>query len=123
MSSPYSGQAGDSAWAFARAALDSGHRVYRVFFYHEGIYHGSALSVSAQDEPDKLQRWVDLSGEHDIDMVLCIASALKRGLLDPVEAQRHDRAAATIHPAFDLSGLGQLIDASACSDRLITFGS
>jgi tRNA 2-thiouridine synthesizing protein D len=123
LSSPWSAQSSDSAWHFARAVLAQGHDLYRVFFYHEGIYQGSSLSVAPQDEVDRVQRWADLAETHDTDLVLCIASAVKRGLLDATEAQRHERSAANIHPAFTLSGLGQLIDASAVSDRLLTFGN
>jgi len=123
LGSPHSTQSGDSAWQFARAVLDGGHELYRVFFYHDGIYQGSSLSVTPQGEIDRVQRWADLATEQNTELVLCIASAVKRGLLDETEAHRHDRAAASIHPAFTLAGLGQLIDASAVSDRLLTFGN
>lgn len=123
LSSPWSAQGGDSAWHFARAVIGQGHELYRVFFYHEGIYTGSSLSIAPQDEDDRVQRWAELAEHNDTDLVLCIASALKRGLLDETEARRHQRAGANIHPAFTLSGLGQLIDASAVSDRLLTFGT
>jgi tRNA 2-thiouridine synthesizing protein D len=43
-------------------------------------------------------------------------------MLDQVEADRHERPCATINPLFTVSGLGQLVDACASSDRLITFG-
>jgi tRNA 2-thiouridine synthesizing protein D len=123
LSSPHSAQAGDSAWQFANAAVAEGHSVYRVFFYHEGVYHGSELGISPQDEKDRVLRWVDFSTQHDAELVLCISSALRRGLLDASEAERHDKHASSIHPAFVLSGLGQLVDASVHSDRLLTFGS
>ncbi len=123
LGSPNSAQSGDSAWQFARAVLDGGHELYRVFFYHDGIYQGNKLSVTPQGEIDRVQRWADLAAEQNTELVLCIASAVKRGLLDQTEADRHERAAASIHPAFTLSGLGQLIDASAASDRLLTFGN
>jgi tRNA 2-thiouridine synthesizing protein D len=122
MSSPQGSQAGDSAWRFARAALDTGHEVYRVFFYLEGSYHGNALSVPPQDEVDRAARWAELAAQHDVDLVLCIASAAKRGVLDADEAARHEKAAASAHPAFTVSGLGQLVDAHLNSDRLVTFG-
>ena len=123
LSAPHSAQAGDSAWQFASAAVAAGHSVYRVFFYHEGVYHGSELSISPQDEQDRVLRWAEFSAQHNTELVLCISSAIRRGLLDSGEAERYDKTAASIHPAFVISGLGQLIDASAHSDRLLTFGS
>ncbi len=122
LNAPSSGQAGDSAWAFARAVVDAGHELYRVFFYHEGVGHGDRLATPAQDEVDRQARWASLAEETGTDLVLCIASAVKRGVLDAGEASRHEKTAASAHPAFELSGLGQLVDAHMQSDRLVTFG-
>lgn len=122
LGSPHAHQSADSAWHFAHAAVDAGHRVYRVFFYHEGVFHGSELAVTPQDEVNPVQRWATFARANDCELVLCISSALKRGLLDADEADRHDKSTASVHPAFELSGLGQLVDAAARSDRLITFG-
>jgi len=69
-----------------------------------------------------MQPWVELAEHHAVELVLCISSALKRGMLDRAEAVRHEKPGPTIHPAFNIGGLGQLVDASAHSDRLITFG-
>jgi tRNA 2-thiouridine synthesizing protein D len=88
----------------------------------EGTFSGASNCVLPQDEGDPLELWLDLSQQNEIDLVLCISSALKRGLLDETEAQRYEKPAATVHPAFVISGLGQLVDAAAKSDRLITFG-
>ena len=75
-----------------------------------------------QDESSGLQAWVDLAERHGVDLVLCVSSALRYGMLDNTEAERHERPAASIHPSFTISGLGQLVDATATSDRLVTFG-
>jgi tRNA 2-thiouridine synthesizing protein D len=122
LNSPHASQAGDSAWQFARAAVAEGHSVYRVFFYHEGVYHGSELGVCPQDEQNRVLRWAEFAYSNDTSLVLCISSAVKRGLLDASEANRHDKLATSMHPAFALAGLGELIDASAHSDRLLSFG-
>jgi tRNA 2-thiouridine synthesizing protein D len=119
---PLASQSGDSAWHFAKAAVDSGHQLHRIFFYHEGVYHGSGFSIPPQDEVNRLQRWTELSSQSGVELVLCISSAARRGLLDLSEAHRHSKAAATVPDAFTLSGLGELVDATANSDRLITFG-
>ena len=34
---PYTHEATDSAYLFARAAIEKGHQVSRVFFYHDGV--------------------------------------------------------------------------------------
>ncbi|MEH6582166.1 MAG: sulfurtransferase complex subunit TusD [Halioglobus sp.] len=122
LSSPASGQTARSAALFAQAVLEGGHSIERVFFMDEGSYAGDAHRVQAQDEPDPMALWVSLAEQHRLDLVLCVSSAIKRGLLDQSEADRYEKSAASVHPAFVISGLGQLVDASAKSDRLITFG-
>lgn len=102
--------------------MRAGHELYRVFFYHEGVYHGSQLNVTPQDEIDRVQRWAELADQSGVELVLCVASALQRGVLDATEASRYERSAHNIHPAFVIAGLGQLVDAGIHSDRLLTFG-
>lgn len=122
MSSPASGHGARTAAAFAHAVISRGHSINRVFFLDEGTATGSAVAVFPQDEADRLQPWLELADQHGVELVLCISSALKRGMLDETGAKRHERAAATAHPAFVISGLGQLIDATNSADRLVTFG-
>lgn len=123
LGSPYAGGSSDSAWRYARAVLDEGHELYRIFFYHEGVYLGNDLGAPPQDETNHTRRWAELAGESSTELVLCVASALKRGILDDREATRHEKTGASAHPGFLISGLGQLIDAHAHCDRLVTFGS
>lgn len=122
LSSPSSGQTARSAALFAQALIERGHSLHRVFFIDEGVHAGSNNHVLPQDENNPMEIWVALKEQYEVDLVLCVSSALKRGLLDANEAERHEKQSATTHPAFVISGLGQLVDASAASDRLITFG-
>jgi tRNA 2-thiouridine synthesizing protein D len=105
-----------------RALLQRGHKVMRVFFLDEGVSCGLGTAVEAQDELDQLTQWTELACEHSVELVLCVSSALRRGVLDSSEAQRHEKSSATISDAFTIGGLGLLVEASASSDRLLTFG-
>ncbi len=122
LSSPTSGHSAQTAACFAHSVISRGHSIKRVFFLDEGTANGSQVAVFPQDEVDRLQPWVDLTNNHGVELVLCISSALKHSMLDKAEADRYERACATVHPAFVVSGLGQLIDAAFNSDRLMTFG-
>lgn len=102
--------------------LGRGHTIRRVFFLDAGTLASSGNSVFAQDESDPVRLWVALAEQHAVELVICISSALKHGMLDQAEANRHERLAPTINPMFSVAGLGQLVDACAHSDRLITFG-
>ena len=119
---PYTHQASDSAYHFARAVLAAGHDIFRVFFYHDGVYNGSRLSAPPQDERNIHTRWAQLATEYNLDMVLCIAAAQRRGILDRAEQKRHAKDANNISPGFRIAGLGQLIEAGIKADRLISFG-
>ena len=119
---PYTSQASDSAYRFALALLENGHTLHRVFFYQDGVHTASALSTPPQDEIHFTQNWQALAQQHNIDLVVCIAAALKRGLLNQQEASRYDKTTFNLAEGFEISGLGQLVDAAVMSDRLITFG-
>ncbi|MEZ7942824.1 MAG: sulfurtransferase complex subunit TusD [Halioglobus sp.] len=122
LSSPFSGHCSRSAAEFAHCVIARGHTIHRIFFLDAGTLASAASSVSAQDEDTSLKGWSELADQHGVDLAICITSALKHGMLDQVEADRHERRCATINPLFTVSGLGQLVDACASSDRLITFG-
>jgi tRNA 2-thiouridine synthesizing protein D len=122
LSSPISGHGSRSAAEFAHCAIARGHSIHRVFFLDAGTLASSANHVFPQDESDPARSWVDLAEKHGVDLVICISSALKHGMLDQVEANRYERPCPTINPIFTVSGLGQLVDACAHSDRVITFG-
>jgi len=119
---PYQHQASDSAYLFTKAALEKGHEIFRVFFYHDGVNNASRLAVPPQDDRNVTQRWSELAKEHNLDLVVCVAAALRRGLLDENEAKRNGKNADNIAEGFRISGLGQLIEAGIQSDRLVVFG-
>ncbi|MFO7542003.1 MAG: sulfurtransferase complex subunit TusD [Thiobacillus sp.] len=108
---PYSHQASDTAYLFTRAAIEKGHKVPRVFFYHDGVYNSTRLGEPPQDDRNVVTRWSKLAEEHGIDLVVCVAAALRRGIKDEILA-----------PGFRISGLGQLVEMGIQHDRLVTFG-
>jgi tRNA 2-thiouridine synthesizing protein D len=119
---PYTHEASDTAYQFTKAALAKGHEIYRVFFYHDGVNNGTRLTVPPQDDRNIVKRWSDRAAQHELDLVLCIAAALRRGLMDPAEAKRNGKDADNLAPGFRISGLGQLIEAGIQADRLVVFG-
>ena len=119
---PYTHQASDSAYNFTKACLDKGHEVFRVFFYNDGVNNGTRLTVPPQDDRNLQKNWTELAEKHDLDMVVCIAAAQRRGILDANEAKRQGKDADNIAPGFRISGLGQLVEAGIAADRLVVFG-
>ncbi len=108
---PYQHQASDSAYLFAKAAIAKGHEVWRDFLFHDGVYNASKLTGPPQDDRHIVNRWAKLAEEHNVDLVVCVAAALRRGIKDENLAQ-----------GFRISGLGQRVEAGIKSDRLVTFG-
>lgn len=119
---PYTHEASDTAYQFVKAALAKGHEVFRVFFYHDGVNNASRLTVPPQDDRNIVKRWSELAQQHGLDLVVCIAAAQRRGLMDASEAKRNGKDADNIAPGFRISGLGQLIEAGIEADRLVVFG-
>ncbi len=119
---PYTHQASDSAYQFTKAALEKGHEIYRVFFYHDGVNNGTRLTVPPQDERNIQLNWTELGEKYNLDLVVCVAAAQRRGILDESEAKRNGKDADNIAPGFRISGLGQLIETGIESDRVVAFG-
>ena len=88
---PYQHQASDSAYLFAKAAIDEGHTIFRVFFYHDGVNNGTRLATPPQDDRHIPNRWSELAKENKIDLVLCVAAAQRRGMVDPDEMKRNNK--------------------------------
>ena len=108
---PFTHQASDTAYRFTVAALAKGHEIYRVFFYNDGVYNSNKLSEPQTDDRNLVSLWSKLGSEHDIDLVVCIAAALRRGMKEEI-----------LEEGFRISGLGQLVEAGIQADRTIVFG-
>ena len=108
---PYQHQASDSAYLFCKAAIAKGHTVWRVFFYHDGVNNSTKMTEPPQDDRHIVNRWTKLAEEHGVDLVVCVAAAMRRGIRDE-----------NLAPGFRISGLGQLVEAGTLTDRLVTFG-
>jgi tRNA 2-thiouridine synthesizing protein D len=120
--SAFGRQSSYSAYRFACELIEQGHTLYRVFFLGDGVHHGSALNCPAAGELDLPALWQQLAHAHEVDLVTCVGSALRRGITDAQQAQRHGLKHASLRDGFELSGLGQLVEASIRSDRLLDFG-
>lgn len=108
---PFTHQASDSAYHFARAALRKGHRIARVFFYNDGVFNGNRLSEPQSDDRNLVELWSKLGRENDIDLVVCVAAARRRGIKEDI-----------LKEGFRIAGIGQLIESGIENDRLVVFG-
>ncbi len=116
-----------TALGFAEALVDQGHEIYRLFFFNEGVLNGAALpqaKSAGASSSSPLERWQGLIQKHELDAVVCVTSAQKRGIV-PGDANQNSAGAnyLSVAEGFTIGGLGQLIDATVNSDRIITFGN
>lgn len=117
----YGTQQASSAWQFAQAVLDAGHRITCVFFYREGVLNANQLTSPANDEFDLVRAWVALAQQHGVELNVCVAAALRRGVVDNQHSEPLERVAANLQAGFTLSGLGALAEAALSCDRLVQF--
>ncbi len=120
-SSPYNGQGTRTAYQFALAAIDQGHQIFRVFFYFDGIYNAIGHAVVPDDESDFVTLWGNLARDHNVDLVVCVSAAQRRGLLEADIAIRQGLKT-SLAAGFRISGLGQWVEAGIEADRLLVFG-
>jgi tRNA 2-thiouridine synthesizing protein D len=114
LAAPDLGAGNGHALRFARAALDGGHAIELVFFQDAGVLTGLAGCEAPQAEVDLRLAWSDLGTRHDLPLVTCSASAARFGVDDGRDLSR-------LMPGFSVAGLGELVAARACCDRLLTF--
>ncbi len=107
---PYNHQAADTAYLFAKAAIQRGHQVTSVFLYNDGVYNATKLMDPPQDDRHIANRWSELGGE-GVAILACIAASKRRGITDEVLVENSE-----------ITGLGQLTDIAIDVDRLVTFG-
>ena len=118
---PYTSQAPQTALSFARAAIDAGHSLDRVFLYGDGVHLASALSAPPSDETNWPGQWAEFLKHNAIPGVACIASALRRGLINESEQKRYELPASNLLEPFVIAGLGEWVESTMASSRLIYF--
>jgi len=121
-SAPIDSQSSATALRFARALLAKGHEIERIFFYRSGVQSANRLALAPQDETNLPLEWQSFISENRLDAVVCIAAAIRRGIVNAAETARYGVEGDNLIEAAELSGLGQLVAACAASDRVITFG-
>ncbi len=119
--SPYHSQASDTGYHFIAAALRKGYGIYRVFFYGDGIYNALRYASPPTDEREIVKRWSLLAQEFDLDLVVCVSAAQRRGLLGEEENKLLGGRESDLAEGFRISGLGQWVEAMLEADRVLVF--
>ena len=117
----YGSQHASTAYRFAQSLLAQGHKISHLFFYQEGVYNGNRLHLPASDEVDLVKCWCELAQGQGLQIDICVAAALRRGVVDQRQAAEAGVEHFNLTPPFQLSGLGQLAEAILTADRFVQF--
>ncbi|WP_318461426.1 sulfurtransferase complex subunit TusD [Photobacterium leiognathi] len=117
----YGSQTSRSAYQFAQALIEEGHKLQRVFFYQDGVLNGSALTAPASDEFDLVAAWQQMGRTHQVELQTCVAAALRRGIVGEQEAEQNQLGSANLADGFEQAGLGGLAEVMLTADRVIQF--
>lgn len=117
----YGTQQATNAWRFANALIIEGHILKTVFFYREGVYNGNQLISPASDEFNLHMGWKTLAKQTGYQLNICVAAALRRGIINETQAKNNGLPYANLDEDFVLSGLGSLAEAMLVCDRTVQF--
>ncbi|HNL80822.1 MAG TPA: DsrE family protein, partial [Agitococcus sp.] len=63
----------------------------------------------------------NLAKQHQLELAVCVAAALRRGITDADNSHRHHLQGDNLAEGFTLTGLGTLTDLMINSDRFLQF--
>jgi tRNA 2-thiouridine synthesizing protein D len=116
--SPVQNESNLTAQSLVAEIIAAGDTIDRVFFYQDAVYVGLKPQVPGQGLETSYQGWLKLQQIQSFPLQLCIANSLRRGVIDEAEADRYSQSPNLIE-GFQLSGLGELAEATQSSDRII----
>lgn len=106
---------------FTETILKAGHQVPMVFFYQDGVSHANELICPASDEYNVNKNWKALSDKYGIELVCCVAAALRRGVVAETEAHEEGLTQYNVSAPFIMAGIGELVTGIEKADKVVTF--
>jgi len=120
--SPYQSKGCHTALRFIRAALAQyPNSIKGVFFSEDAVLIGNHLAQPPRDAINVTQAWQDIAQQHHVPLYLCIAAAVRRGLIGDSESKRYELSHHTLAEHFQLEGLGTLVDMMNSTHKIIQF--
>ncbi len=105
----------------ARELLAHGHSLTTIFFWQDAAEIALISRQAPRNEIDIQARWLSLGREYNLELAICIASGLRRGVMNKSEAERHELLSETIKEPFSVQGLGSLIEQRSTVDKRLEF--
>ena len=111
-----------NAIEYCKALILKSQTISQIFFYQDAVLLASSLLVPAQDEFDAQQKWIELAKEYNIELKVCVAAAIRRGVLNDADCKRYNKTQSNVHDAFSIVGLGDFLTTMDNCDKQVTFG-
>ncbi|WP_296403697.1 sulfurtransferase complex subunit TusD [Psychrobacter sp.] len=111
------------AYRYAKAFLESGYQSDKlnIFFYGEAAHTANILRWQTADRTNLTQLWSQLSLAYQLNLPVCVSTALTRGVTDNDNAGRHQLDSSNLASGFKLVGLGELAEQLSKADKVISF--
>ncbi|MGJ8646266.1 MAG: sulfurtransferase complex subunit TusD [Marinomonas colpomeniae] len=120
--SPYQSKACHTALRFMQAALKRYPDCIKgVFFYEDAVLIGNKLNQPPRDEIHITKAWQNIAKKYDISLYLCIAAAVRRGIISEDESRRYELNQHSLAEQFQLEGLGTLVELMNTTNKIIQF--
>ncbi len=93
---------------YAKSALAQANQI-EIFFYADGASTANALSWQTAEQINICHEWQKLAEQYQLDLSVCVSTALARGVTDKENSQRHQLMGDNLAEGFRLVGLSELV--------------
>ncbi|MBS9779418.1 MAG: sulfurtransferase complex subunit TusD [Moraxellaceae bacterium] len=93
---------------YASSALAHDNKI-NIFFYADGASTANALSWQTAEQINICHEWQKLAEQYQLDLSVCVSTALARGVSDKENSQRHQLIGDNLAEGFRLVGLSELV--------------
>lgn len=120
-SPPFNGDSAQRALSFIKGVISNGDTINHVFFYGDGVYHTNSLMLETGDSLFTYGEWKNLSSAHNVNLMVCITAAVKRGIVSQQEAKENGMGQSNLQAPFQQAGLGEFFTSLHNCERLVQF--
>lgn len=98
-----------SALKFTSAIIQQNHQINFIYFINDSAYIANRNIDMPSDEYNLSHQWSEFADKHQLQLIVCTASALRRGISEDCLAT-----------GFAMGSIGQLVENCDLADRVIS---
>ncbi|MBS9779679.1 MAG: sulfurtransferase complex subunit TusD [Moraxellaceae bacterium] len=93
----------------ALAETNNNNKKIEIFFYGNGASTANGLTWQSAEQTNICHEWQKLAEQYQLNLSVCVSTALARGVTDKENSQRHQLSGDNIAEGFRLVGLSELV--------------